>query len=227
MWDQAFLLEPRLRQTGCPRDPFPLSLDVTIAPVNMVKASARQKAGSQHPEGFDKTECVFIPNYDRAPGFQVAHKGKICMKYLSLSKKKNQIPQMLGHGPFFHVIYRNFSKTGWGIVSEKGKTFQTACFQKPSEPCGGGGQIFCWSPSGITSGRTRSARKGQIWSLAAPVQFLPSQAAAGGTSGSLLGSAASVEWGLSCALTSTVWITAFSARKRKKLLTVSVLFSPE
>lgn len=59
------------------------------------------------------------------------------MKYLSLSKrkKKKQIPQMLGHGPFFHVIYRNLSKTGWGIGSEKGKIFQTACFQKPSEPC--------------------------------------------------------------------------------------------
>lgn len=168
MCDRTFLLEPQLKQTGCPRDPFPVSLDVTIAPVNTVKAPARQKAGSQHPEGFDKTERVFIPNYDRAPGFQVVHKGKICMKYLSLSKKK-KIPQMLGHCPFFHVIYRNFSKTGWGIVSEKGKTFQTASFQKPSEPCGGGGQIFCWSPSGINSGRTRSARKGQICSFAASV----------------------------------------------------------
>lgn len=90
MCDQAFPLEPWLKQTGCPRDPLPVSLDVTIAPVNMVKASARQKAGSQHPEGFDKTKCVFIPNYDRAPGFQVVHKGKICMKYLSLSKNKNK-----------------------------------------------------------------------------------------------------------------------------------------
>lgn len=172
MCDRTFLLEPQLKQTGCPRDPFPVSLDVTIAPVNTVKAPARQKAGSQHPEGFDKTERVFIPNYDRAPGFQVVHKGKICMKYLSLSKKKKKIPQMLGHCPFFQVIYRNFSKTGWGIVSEKGKTFQTASFQKPSEPCGGGGQIFCWSPSGINSGRTRSARKGQIWSF---VRFFPAR----------------------------------------------------
>lgn len=71
MCDQAVLLEPQLKQSGCPRDPFPQSLDVTIAPVNMVKESARQKAGSQHPKGFDKTECVFIPNYDRAPGFKL------------------------------------------------------------------------------------------------------------------------------------------------------------
>lgn len=229
MGDPAFLLEPQLKQTGCLRDPFPQSLHVTIAPVNMVKASARQKAGSQHLEGLDKTVCLHS-KLRQSPWISSCSQRKDLYEISKpfQKKKKTQIPQMLGYGPFFHVMYRNFSKTGWGIVSEKGKTFQTACFQKPSEPCGGGrGQIFCWSPSGITSRRTQSARKEQIWSFAAPVQFLPSQAAAGGTSGSSLSSATSLGGSLSCAPISTVWITAVSASKRKKLLTVSVLFSPE
>ena len=144
MRHQAVLSEPRLRQTLCPRDLFPLSLDMTIAPVNMVKASTRQKAEGQLPEGFDKTERVFIPDCYKASGFQVVHKRKICTKYLSLSKKK---PANVWTQSIFNVTYRNFSKTVWGIVSEKGKTFQTACFQNPSEPCEGDGQMFCWSPS--------------------------------------------------------------------------------
>lgn len=110
------------------------------------------------------------------PGFHVVHKGKICTKYLSLSKKKKTTnPQMFGQSPFFNVTNRNFSKTGWGIVSEKGKTFQTACFQNPSEPCGGDRQMFCWNPSKITAGHVPSSGKGQIGSFAAPVRFLPEQ----------------------------------------------------
>lgn len=138
----------------------------------MVKASTRQKAGGQLPKGFDKTERVFIPYCYKAPGFQVVHKGKICTKYLSLSKKK---PANVWTQSIFNVMYRNFSKTGWGIVSEKGKTFQTACFQNPSEPCEGDGQMFCWSLSEITAGCAWSSGKGQIWSFAAPVRFLLEQ----------------------------------------------------
>lgn len=69
-------------------------------------------------------------------------------------------------------MYRNFLKTGWGIVSEKGKSFQTVCFQNPSEPCGGDRQMFC---SEITTGRAQSSGKGQTWSFTAPVRFLLEQ----------------------------------------------------
>lgn len=124
----------------CPRDLFPLSLDVTIAPVNIVKASTRQRAEGQPPRGFDKTERVFIPDCNKAPF--LVHKGKICTKYLSLSKKKPN-PTNVWTQSIFNVMYRNFSNTGWGIVSEKGKTFQTARFQNPFKPCGVDGQMFC------------------------------------------------------------------------------------
>lgn len=161
------------------------------------------------------------------------------MKYLSLSKrKKPQIPQMLGYGPFFHVIHRNLSKTGWGIGSEKGKSFQTACFQKPSEPCGGDGWIFCWSPSGITSGRTRSARKGQLWSFAVvlPLQwpyalsqfiFFPARLQQEGPEGHPW--ALQLPWsGVSPVLQYGQFGSQPSVPEReKKLLTVSVPFSPE
>lgn len=97
----------------------------------MVKASARQKAGSQHPEGFDKTESVFIPNYDRAPGFQVVHKGKICMKYLSLSKNKNKPnPANAWTQSIFSCNIQKLLKNWLGNCFRKGQNLPNCLFPK-------------------------------------------------------------------------------------------------
>lgn len=56
---------------------------------------------------------------------------KVCTKCLSLSKNKPQNTNVLTQC-IFNVTYRNIWKTGWGIVSEKGKAFQTAPFRDPS-----------------------------------------------------------------------------------------------